>query len=75
MTHYLHSKTSKSIVPVRALMNFENEISLDYIFFNSTGKFPHKYCLQGFVCASDVVDYMKSKGKLGKMLLVTCQDE
>lgn len=64
------SKTSKPIVPVRALKNFENEISLDYIFFNSTGKFPHKYCLQGYVCASDVVDYMKSKDRPGKMLLV-----
>ena len=29
-----HSKTSKDIVPVRALKNFENEISLDYVFFN-----------------------------------------
>ena len=65
-----HSKTGKAIVPVRALKNFENEISLDYIFFNSTGKFPHKYCIQGFVCASDVVDYMTSKDKPGKMLLV-----
>ena len=65
-----HSKTGKPIVPVRALKNFENEISLDYIFFNSTDKFPHKYCLQGYVCASDVVDYMKSKDRIGKMLLV-----
>ena len=65
-----HSKTGKAIVPVRALKNFENEISLDYIFFNSTGKFPHKYCIQGFVCASDVVDYMTSEGRPGKMLLV-----
>ena len=65
-----HSKTGKAIVPVRALKNFENEISADYVFFNSTGKFPHKYCLQGFVCASDVVDYMTSKDRPGKMLLV-----
>ena len=65
-----HSKTGKSVVPARALKNFENEISLDYIFFNSTGKFPHKYCLSGFVCASDVVDYAKSEGRPGKMLLV-----
>jgi hypothetical protein len=65
-----HSKTGKSVVPARALKNFENEISIDYIFFNSTGKFPHKYCLSGFVCASDVVDYMKAKGRPGKMLLV-----
>jgi hypothetical protein len=66
----LHSKTGKSVVPVRALKNFENEISLDYVFFNSTSKFPHKYCIQGYACASDVVDYMKSKGRAGKMLLV-----
>ena len=66
----LQSKTGKSVVPARALKNFENEINLDYIFFNSTGKFPHKYCIRGFVCASDVVDYMKSKGRPGKMLLV-----
>lgn len=65
-----HSKTGKSVVPARALKNFENEISIDYIFFNSTGKFPHKYCLPGYVCASDVVDYMKSKDRPGKMLLV-----
>ena len=65
-----HSKTGKSVVPARALINFENEISLDYIYFNSTGKFPHKYCLSGFVCASDVVDYAKSEGRPGKMLLV-----
>ena len=65
-----HSKTSKDIVPVRALKNFENEISLDYVFFNSTGKFPHKYCIQGFVCASDVIDYKTSKNRAGKMLLV-----
>ena len=58
------------MVPVRALKNFENEISVDYIFFNSTGKFPHKYCIQEFVCASDVVDYMTSKDRPGKMLLV-----
>jgi len=65
-----HSKTGKAIVPVRALKNFENEISLDYIYFNSTGKFPHKYCLQGYACASDVIDYMTSKDRPGKLLLV-----
>ena len=70
-----HSKTSKDIVPVRALKNFENEISLDYVFFNSTGKFPHKYCIQGFVCASDVIDYKTSKNRAGKMLLVPGQDK
>jgi len=64
------SKTGKSVVPVLALKNFENEISDEYISFNSTGKFPHKYCIQGFVCASDVIDYTTSKDKPGKMLLV-----
>ena len=64
------SKTGKSVVPARALKNFENEISVDYIFFNSTGKFPHKYCIQEFVCASDIVDYTTSKDRPGKMLLV-----
>ena len=66
----LDSKTGKFVVPLRALKNFENEISLDYVFFNSTGKFPHKYCIQGFVCASDVIDYKTSKNRAGKMLLV-----
>jgi len=65
-----HSKTGKPVVPARALKNFENEIGLDYIYFNSTGKFPHKYCLQGYACASDVIDYMTSKDRPGKMLLV-----
>lgn len=37
-----HSKTGKPVVPARALKNFENEISVDYISFNSTRKFPHK---------------------------------
>lgn len=66
----LDTNTGKSVVPVRALKNFEKEISEDYVFFNSTGKFPHKYCIQGFVCASDVVDYTTSKDRPGKMLLV-----
>ena len=64
------SKTGKSVVPIRALKNFENEISDDFVFFNTTGKFPHKYCLPGYVCASDVVDYVTSKDKPRKMLLV-----
>jgi len=29
------SKTGKSVVPVRALKNFENEISDDFVFFNT----------------------------------------
>lgn len=48
----------------------EKEISDDFIFFNSTGKFPHKYSIQKYQSASDVVDYEKSEGKPGKMLIV-----
>ncbi len=66
----LKSKTGKPIVPSRALTNLENEVSVDYIFFNSTGKFPHKYSFQNHQPASDIVDYEKSEGKPGKMLIV-----
>jgi len=66
----LSSKTGKPVVPSRALTNLENEISVDYVFFNSTGKFPHKYSISNQQSASDVVDYEKSKGKPGKMLIV-----
>ena len=31
----LNSKTGKPVVPSRALTNLENEISVDYVFFNS----------------------------------------
>ena len=71
----LQSKHGKSVVPEIALKNFENEISDDYVFFNSTGKFPHKYCIQGFVCASDVIDYKTSKNQAGKNTLVMSQDK
>ena len=54
----------------RVLTNLENEISVDYVFFNSTGKFPHKYSISDRQSASDVVDYEKSQGKPGKMLIV-----
>ena len=66
----LNSKTDKPVVPSRALTNLENEISVDYVFFNSTGKFPHKYSISNHQSASDVVDYEKSEGKPGKMLIV-----
>ena len=66
----LNSKTGKPVIPSRALTNLENEISVDYLFFNSTGKFPHKYSISDFQSASDVVDYEKSKNKSGKMLIV-----
>jgi hypothetical protein len=67
---YLDSKTGKSVVPSRALTNWETEISADYSFFNSTGKFPHKYLVQGYQSASDMIDYEKIKGHPGKMLIV-----
>jgi hypothetical protein len=66
----LDSKTGKPVVPSRALTNLEKEISVDYVFFNSTGKFPHRYSISDRQSASDVIDYEKSKGKLGKMLIV-----
>ena len=66
----LNSKTGKPVVPSRALTNLENEISVDYLFFNGTGKFPHKYSISDLQSASDVVDYEKSKNKSGKMLIV-----
>ena len=66
----LNSKTGKPVVPSRALTNLENEISADYLFFNSTRKFPHKYSISNHPSASDVVDYEKSDGKPGKMLIV-----
>jgi hypothetical protein len=62
----LNSKTG----PSRALTNLEKEISVDYISFNSTGKFPHKYSFSDRQSASDVIDYEKSEGKPGKMLIV-----
>jgi hypothetical protein len=39
-------------------------------FFNATGKFPHKYKIHNHQSASDIVDYEKSSGKPGKMLIV-----
>jgi hypothetical protein len=66
----LNSKTGKPVIPSRALTNLENEISVDYLFFNSTGKFPHKYSISDHQSASDVVDYEKSNNKPGKMLIV-----
>jgi hypothetical protein len=65
----LYSKTGKPVVPSRALTNLESQISADY-FFNSTGKFPHEYLVQGYESASDIVDYEWSEGKPGKMLIV-----
>lgn len=67
---FLDSNTGKPVVPSRALTNLEEEISADYIFFNSTGKFPHKYSVQNYESASDLIDYEKIKGQPGKMLIV-----
>jgi hypothetical protein len=66
----LDSNTGKPVVPSRALASLEDQISVDYFFFNSTGKFPHKYLVQGYESASDLVDYEKIKGQPGKMLFV-----
>jgi hypothetical protein len=51
-------------------LNSSHASSVDYVFFNSTGKFPHKYSISDRQSASDVVDYEKSQGKPGKMLIV-----
>lgn len=66
----LDSNTNKPVVPSRALANLAEEISADYIFFNSTGKFPHKYSIQNYESASNLIDYEKIKGQPGKMLIV-----
>ena len=69
-TLLVNSKTGKTIVPSKALTNLEKQISPDYVFFNATGKFPHKYKMQSHQSASDIVDFEKSAGKPGKMLIV-----
>jgi hypothetical protein len=69
-TLLFNSKTGKPIVLPKALTNLEKQISTDYIFFNATGKFPHKYTIQNHQSASDIVDYEKSAGKPGRMLIV-----
>ncbi len=66
----LYSDTGKPVVPSRALANFEDQISVDYFFFNSTGEFPHKYSIQNHPSASDMVEFEKIKGQAGKMLIV-----
>jgi len=66
----LKSETGKTVIPPRALTNMEKEMSTDYIFFNSTGQLRHKYTIQDYPSASDVIDYEKSKGKVGKLLIV-----
>ena len=53
----LKSGTGKPVIPPRALTNMEKEMSADYIFFNSTGQFRHKYSIQDYPSASDVIDF------------------
>ena len=67
---FLDSNTGKPVLASRALTNLEEEISADYIFFNSTGKFPHKCVVRGYNSASDLIDYEKIKGQQGRMLIV-----
>lgn len=69
-TLLFNSKTSKPIVVSKALTNLENQISTDYVFFNDTGKFPHKYTIQNHHSASAAIDFEKNVGKPGKMLIV-----
>jgi hypothetical protein len=66
----LDSNAGKPVLPSKALTNLEDQLSVDYLFFNSTGKFPHKYLIQSYQSASDMIDYEKIKGKPGKMLIV-----
>jgi hypothetical protein len=68
----LVSNTGNPVVVSRALTNLEEDMSSggDYFTFNSTGKFQHKYRIEGLESASDIIDYEKIKGKPGKMLIV-----
>ena len=66
----LDSNTGKPVVLSKALADLEDQISVDYFFFNGTGKFPHKYSIQNQSSASDVVDFEKIEGRPGKMLLI-----
>ena len=61
----LSSKTSKLVITSRALTNLENEISVDYVFFNSTDKFPHKYSIsdQIFIINRQVMWLIMKKAK------------
>ena len=66
----LHSDAGKPVLLSGALKELEDQISVDYYDFNSTGKFHHKYSIQNQSSASDVVDFEKIKGRPGKMLLI-----
>jgi hypothetical protein len=66
----LDSNTGRPVVPSRALATLEDQIAVDYFYFNSTGKFPHKYSIQNHSSASDMIDFEKIEGQPGKMLIV-----
>jgi hypothetical protein len=66
----LDPNKGKPVVLSSALGDLEDQISVDYFHFNSTGKFPHKYSIQNHSSASDVVDFEKIEGRPGKMLLI-----
>jgi hypothetical protein len=67
---FLDSNCGKAVLASRGLNELEAEMSADYFFFNSTGKFPHKYSVQQYESASDLIDYEKIEGQPGKMLVV-----
>jgi hypothetical protein len=67
---FLDSPSGNPTIPSRALTNLEQQISEEYVFFNSTGKFPHKYSIQGYPSASDLIDFEKIESQPGKMLIV-----
>jgi len=67
---FVYSGTGKPVHASRALSDLEEEISGDYTYFNSTGKFRHKYSIQDYECASDLIDYEKIKGQPGRMLII-----
>jgi hypothetical protein len=67
----LFSDSGKPVLLSKALEDLTNQISVDYLFFNSTGKFPHKYSIQNHPSVSDLIDYEKvAAGRTGKMLLI-----
>ena len=66
----LDPNTGKPLLLSKGLADLEDQISVDYFFFNSTGKFSHKYSIQNKSSASDVVDFEKVQGRPGKMLLI-----
>src|SRR5262249_315405 len=60
-----------SQLSLQGLSNLERQMSQEYISFNSTGKFPpHKYSIEKYNCASDIVNYEKTNGNPGKILII-----